>query len=340
MTPQCFSADGSQLVAIGHESNRNTSAVPFEEPSMRIAVTGATGFVGRYLVEQLAASGHQLRCWYRPGSDRGGFGTPADSLEWLPGQLGDAAATGELVRGADAVVHAAVQWEGPRNRGRGSHGAPDVFRGVNLTGSLLLFEAAFEAGVGRFVFLSTCAVHEVILDDRPLDEAHPLWPTSPYGAHKAALEKFVHGYGLGQGWPICALRPTGIYGLAHPPRNSRWFDLVGQVLRGEDVASPKGGKEVHAADVARAVELLLAAAPQAIAGQAFNCFDLYIAEERVAKIVKELSGSPSAIAHLNRGPKHLIDTRKIRGLGMSFGGEPLLRRTVQDLVEAHRRAGG
>ena len=45
--------------------------------------------------------------------------------------------------------------------------------------------------VRRFVFIATCAVHDVILSDRPLDEAHPLWPKSHYGAHKAAIEKFV-----------------------------------------------------------------------------------------------------------------------------------------------------
>src|SRR5262245_32590001 len=146
--------------------------------SMRIAITGATGFLGRYLVRHLAGAGHRLRCWNRPDSDRGGFGKQADAIEWLPGSLGDQTAVRELVRGVDAVVHAAVQWEGPRNRGRGSHGAPDVFLGVNLTGSLQLFQAAFAAGVPRFVFLSTCAVHEVILDDRPLDEAHPLLPPS------------------------------------------------------------------------------------------------------------------------------------------------------------------
>ena len=184
---------------------------------MHIAITGATGFLGRYLVQHLADAGHRLRCWYRPGSDRSGFENQADAIEWLPGSLGEEAAARELVRGADAVVHAAVQWEGPRNRGRGGHGAAGVFFGVNLVGSLQLFQAAFEAGVPRFVFISTCAVHEVILDDRPLDETHPLWPTSHYGAHKAALEAFVHSYGLGQGWPICALRPTGIYGLAQPP---------------------------------------------------------------------------------------------------------------------------
>jgi nucleoside-diphosphate-sugar epimerase len=303
---------------------------------MRIAVTGATGFLGRDLVRRLVGAGHQLRCWYRPESDRSGFDREASSLEWLPGQLGDATAARELVRRADALVHAAVQWEGPRNRGRGSHGASDVFLGVNLTGSLQLFQSAFEAGVRRCVFISTCAVHEVILDDRPLDETHPLWPTSHYSAHKAALEKFVHSYGLGQGWPICALRPTGIYGVAYPASSSRWFDLVGQVLQGEPIASARGGKEVHAADVARAVEVLLLADAKTIAGQAFNCYDRYVAEQEVARIAKELTGSPSAIADLNRGPKHQISTAKIRALGLTFGGEGLLRQTVEELVKAHR----
>jgi nucleoside-diphosphate-sugar epimerase len=309
-----------------------------EEVVIRIAVTGATGFVGRYLVRHLARAGHRLRCWYRPGSERGGLEDIAEAVEWLPGELGDADAAARLVGGADAVVHAAVQWEGPRSRGHRSHGAPDVFFGVNLTGSLQLFRAAYEAGVPRFVLVSTCAVHEVILPDRPLDETHPLWPTSQYGAHKAALEAFVHSYGLGQGWPICALRPTGVYGLARPASASRWYDLVGQVLRGEPVATARGGKEVHAADVARAVELLLHADAKAIAGQSFNCYDLYVAEQHVAQISEELTGSGSEIADLNRGPKHQIDTRKIRALGMTFGGETMLRRTVQELVEAHRRA--
>jgi len=306
--------------------------------TMQIAITGATGFLGRYLVRHLARAGHRLRCCYRPGSDRSGFEDIVPAVEWLPGQLGEDPAAKQLVRGADALVHAAVQWEGPRNRGNGSHGASDVFLGVNLTGSLQLFQAAFEARVPRCVFISSCAVHDVILDDRPLDETHPLWPKSHYGAHKAALEAFVHSYGLGQEWPVCALRPTGIYGLAHPPPASRWYDLIGKVLRGEPIASAKGGKEVHAADVARALELLLNADAKAIAGQSYNCYDRYVAEQDVARIAKELTGGTSNIADLNRGPKHQIGTHKLRGLGMTFGGEPLLWRTVQELVDAHRRA--
>ncbi len=302
---------------------------------MRIAVTGASGFLGRYIVRLLAESGHALRCWHRPQSDRRGFGPWEARIEWLAGSLSDSKSAHDLVKQADAVVHAALDWE--RVGGFRKSGRDDLlaFLEVNFLGSVRLFEEARHAGVERFIFISTCAVHEVILDDRPLDEAHPLWPKSHYGAHEAALEKFVHGYGLGEGWPICALRPTGIYGLAHPARASRWFDLVGQVLSGEPIQSTQGGKEVHAHDVARAVALLLEADPRAIAGQAFNCYDMYVAEQEVARIAKELTGSPSAIADLNRGPKHQIATDKIRRLGMTFGGRELLRQTVRELVRAH-----
>jgi nucleoside-diphosphate-sugar epimerase len=304
---------------------------------MRIALTGATGFLGRYLARHLTSAGHRLRCWYRPSSDRGGqFGSP-EQIEWLPGSLGDFSATERLVDGVDSVVHAAVQWPGPRHSPSRAQGQTDLetFLNTNLMGSLRLFQAARAADVTRFIFISTCAVHEAILEDRPLDETHPLWPTRPYGAHKAALEKFVHSYGFGDGWPICALRPTGIYGLAYPPAQSRWFDLVGRVLRGEPIASSTGGKEVHAADVAKAVSLLLNAETRMIAGQAFNCYDCYISEQEVARIAKELSGSRSTITDLNKGPRHQIVTDKIRRLGMTFGGEPLLRQTVAELIQAH-----
>ena len=302
---------------------------------MLIALTGATGFLGRYLIRHFADR-HQLRCWYRPASDRSGFDSDAERIQWQPGKLGDQEATRRLVQGAEAVVHAAVQWPGPRHSPSRAKTQTDLqtFLEANLMGSLQLFQAAREAGVARLIFISTCAVHEIILDDRPLDETHPLWPTRPYGAHKAALEKFVHSYGLGEGWPICALRPTGIYGLAHPAARSRWFDLVGQVLRGEPIASSAGGKEVHAADVAKAAGLLLTADAQVIAGQAFNCYDRYISEQEVAHLAKELSGSSSTIADVNKGPKHQIRTEKIRSLGVTFGGDKLLRQTVQELIEA------
>ena len=304
---------------------------------MHIALTGATGFLGRYIAKQLIQSGnHTLRCWHRPTSNREDFETLNHAIEWLPGSLIDQPSIANLVRGADAVVHAALHRE-PSDQGSflaAGKGDLDAFLEANFMGSLRLFQAAHAAGVPRFVFISTCAVYDVILNDRPLDENHPLLPASHYGAHKAALEAFVHSYGLGQNWAICALRPTGIYGMGHPASASRWFDLVEKVMRNEPIASAKGGKEVHAGDVARAVAVLIGADVPSIAGQAFNCYDRYVAEQEVAKIATELTGSTSVIAEMNRGPKNQIETGKLRALGMSFGGEAVLRATVAELVRA------
>jgi nucleoside-diphosphate-sugar epimerase len=299
---------------------------------MKIAVTGATGFLGRYIVARLAERGHFLRCWHRPSSDRDGFETLADRIEWIVGELGDERASRELVAGCDAVVHGALHH--PGGGFRGGEGEIVSFVERNVVGTLRLIEAARTAGISRFVFISTCAVHERILDGHPLDETHPLWPTSHYGAHKAAIEKFVHSYGHGMGYPICALRPTGIYGLAQPAADSKWFPLVRSVVQGNSVECRRGGKEVHAADVAKVIEILLDAPAEKITGEAFNCYDMYISEWDVAHLGKDIAGSSAEICGSQTVPKNQIHTEKLRGLGMEFGGRELLRQTVGQLVDA------
>jgi len=299
---------------------------------MKIAVTGGTGFIGRYILRQLASSGHQLRCWYRPSSDRGGLDDVAQRIEWVEGDLNDPRATDALVDGCDAIVHAALYLPGERFQG----GEGDVieFAEKNILGSLRLIEAARKRQVGRFVFLSTCAVHDKILSDRPLDETHPLWAKSHYGAHKGAIEKFVHSYGLGEGFPICALRPTGGYGVARPVEQSKWYELIRNVVTGKEVVCDHGGKEVHAADVAKAVNLLLDAPAEKITGEAFNCNNMYISDWDVAQLAKDFSGSSARIGGWRTSPKHQIVTDKIRALGMKFGGDQLLRQTVEQIVRA------
>jgi nucleoside-diphosphate-sugar epimerase len=297
---------------------------------MKIAVTGATGFIGRYIVRHLAQQGHTCRCWFRPESDRGGLEDLQDHLEWLPGELGDELACRHLVEGCQAVVHAALYRAGPTFRG--GEGDPVTFAENNVVGTLGLIEAARAAGVARFVFISSCSVHERILDDRPLDETHPTWATSHYGAHKAAIEQFVYSYGLGMDYPICALRPTGVYGLAHPAQHSKWFDLIQAVVRGQQVDCRSGGKEVHASDVAKAVYLLLSA--DGVGGQAYNCYDRYISRWDVAQLAKQLTGTPSQIIGSQTAAKHEIVTDRLRKLGMQFGGQELFERTIRELVAA------
>jgi nucleoside-diphosphate-sugar epimerase len=301
---------------------------------MKIAVSGGPGFIGHYILRRLAGAGHSLRSWYRPTSDRSGLDAIAARIEWMPGELNDDAASESLVAGCDAVVHAALFR--PGTGFRGAEGDLITFVERNVVGTLRLIEAAKRAGVRRFVFISTCAVHEQILDDRPLDENHPTRATSHYGAHKAAIEQFVHSYGLGTGFAICALRPTGVYGLAHRPHDSKWFDLVKAVVNGEAVTCQRGGKEVHAADVAQAVELLLNAPASAITGEAFNCYDTYVSDWDVAHLAKQISGSGADIRGHQTSTKNQIVTDKLRSLGMTFGGQQLLEATVTQLVNAVR----
>ncbi len=296
---------------------------------MKIAVTGGTGFLGHYIIQRLVESGHEIRAWFRPESPRGPSPDLGDGVEWIPGNLTDSPSMDRLVESCDALVHAAL-WR-PGRGFRNAEGDVVEFARINIIGSLQLFEAARRANLAKTVFVSTCAVHEVILEDRPLDEAHPLWPLTHYGAHKAAIEKFVHSYGLGQGVDICAIRPTGIYGIANPVEQSKWYDLVSRVARGERVETSGGGKEVHASDVARGIEVLLNA-DSVTAGQAYACYDRYVSHFEVAMLAKELSGSSAEIIGEVKRPKHEIVTDKIRQLGMTFGGEALLRSTIAELV--------
>ena len=206
------------------------SETGIEIEGARIAITGGTGFVGRALIQQLAARKASLRCWHRPSSDLSSFEQQADQIEWLPGDLASPDIddqANQLVEGCDAIVHSAY-WR-PGTSFRDTGGDLVEYSRVNILGTLALIQAAMAANVKRFIFVSTCAVHEQILDDRALDESHPLWALTHYGAHKAAIEKFVHSYGLGHGYPICAVRPTGIYGVMHDAAKSKWFDLVTDV---------------------------------------------------------------------------------------------------------------
>lgn len=294
---------------------------------MKVAVTGATGFIGRYIVRKLLAEGNNCRCWFRDPSRC--FGGDDAAIEWVTGELGSRDSCEQLVAGCDAVVHSGLHRHGESFRG--GEGDVSEFVQKNVVGTIQLIEAARAAQVRKFVFLSTCAVHERILEDRPLDESHPLWMTTHYGAYKAAVEQFVHSYGFGVGFPIVALRPTGVYGLHHAPERSKWYDLVRQVKRGEDVECLRGGKEVHAADVADAVDLLLHTHDNA--GEVYSCYDRYVSQLEVAQLARKLTGSSSTIVGDPIAPRHQIVSDKIKGLGMTFGGDALLESTIASLLE-------
>lgn len=306
---------------------------------MKIAITGGTGFLGTSIIEALSSQGHELTAWYRPKSSRSleavqrGNETHG-SIHWLPGELGDSVASQKLVADSEILVHAALSRSGIGFRG--AEGNLEEYMQRNIIGSIKLLEAARLAGVRRVIIVSSCAVHEKILSDRPLDESHPLWPASHYGAGKAALEALVHSYGLGQQWEIAAIRPCGIYGVAKPIQDSKWFNLVRQVANGETVNVQGGGKEVHVDDVAAAIALLCRIPAQDIIGSIYNCCDRYISHHEVALIAKELSGSNASILGSPSQPKHQIDSSRLTKLGFQFGGLDKLRNTIAQLASFTR----
>ena len=296
---------------------------------MKIFVTGATGLIGGELVEQLLHDGHELRLWYRRCSATESLAKLKDQaggqIELICGQLGDGREV-EAIAGCKAVVHSAL-WREDQSFQQPPKDLLEYLR-VNLMGSIRLIEAAMSHQVSRFVFLSTCAVHDKILTDRPLDEAHPLQAKTHYGAHKAAIEKFVHSYGYGSGFPICALRPSGVFGVSSPIENSKWFELIADVVAGNTVHPKGGGKEVHVSDVAKSIRLLLEAPAERVTGEAFSCCDSYYSHRDVATAAKRISSSNTKILGAQKSPKHQIVTKKIEALGMKFSGIRVFEETI------------
>lgn len=191
-----------------------------------IAVTGGTGFVGQAVLDVLDERGMAVRALARSvPSDR-------DAIEWVAGSLGDAAALGRLVEGAEAVLHIAGLTNTPD---------PADFTVANVSGTASLLDAAKRAGVKRFVFVSSLSAREPAL--------------SAYGASKAQAEELVSGSGLD--WTI--VRPPAVYG----PRDRDMFELFKSARLGFVPLPPSGATSmIHVDDLARLLMALLPSSPR------------------------------------------------------------------------------
>ena len=188
---------------------------------MKLAVTGATGFVGSHLIDVALAAGHELTALTRREQP------PRERLEWVHGSLETREALERLVDEADAVVHVAGVINAPTRAG---------FELGNVGGTLAMLAAATAGGVRRFVHVSSLAAREPKL--------------SLYGESKAKAEELVHGSGLD--WAI--VRPPAVYG----PGDKETLELFRMAKLGLMLMPPKGRVSViHVDDLAR---LLLALA--------------------------------------------------------------------------------
>jgi nucleoside-diphosphate-sugar epimerase len=217
---------------------------------VRVAVTGATGFVGRHLVEALRQRGDAVRALAR---------RPAPALveagvEIVPGTLADAPALQRLVEGAEVVHHLA---------GAIAARSEADFMRVNRDGTAHLAEAARAAGVQRFVYVSSLAVTGPTVAGRSLDESGPPRPISAYGRSKQAGEEATARSGV----RFTIVRPPAVYG-PHDKALLLFFRLA---CRGIAPVFGDGRQElnvVFASDLARA--LLAAAASDAAEGRTYH----------------------------------------------------------------------
>ena len=251
---------------------------------MLIALTGASGFLGGYTAAALRRKGYRVRALVRSAAQGSEDQTSAD--EWQVGDQYDPSAQSALVAGADVVIQAAIDWEA-LNQGP----IPNFER--NVLGSLRLLDAARQAGVRQFLFVSSLDVYHEILSDRSLDETHPTWPASVYGAHKASMELHLKAYYASHAMNTSAWRPATMYGLNPKLQKSLWFDLVKAIRKGEEVSTDVQGLLVHVEDVAEA--LALAVGEESVAGQFYNLVDYGLKWQEAAEITKELIGSAAVI---------------------------------------------
>jgi nucleoside-diphosphate-sugar epimerase len=288
---------------------------------MTVLVSGATGLVGRYIVESLLEAGYTVRAGGRTAPLGGWFNR---DVEFTPLQLDPDLRQDAAFQGIDAFVHAAFNHlPGKYRAGEGDD--PEGFRRRNLDGTLRLFETCRGAGVTRAVFLSSRAVYDGLSTSTVLQEDMPLAPASLYGQIKLEAEQALTQM-ADKGFAVSCLRLTGVYGDLLP---NKWERLFADYLAGRPVA-PRLGTEVHGRDVGAAVRLLLEADAGRVSGQSFNLSDLVVdTRQIVAHLpVPSQSSKPAAadVADIN-----LMATGKIRALGWRPGGRDLLEETLEIL---------
>ena len=296
---------------------------------MKVAVTGITGIVGRFVAAKLLQEGVDVHALVRPSSDRGNLA----GVHWHEGDLTDAAATCRLVDGADAVVHCAFQHEPGRYRGGEGYDRFGFWR-TNLLGSLELMERARLVGVGRLVLISSRAVFGgASPEGRVTEETRPV-PDTHYGALKLALEAHASAFAHADGFCCVGLRPTGVYGLTYPVQRSKWFDLAEVVASGAILPPARLATEVHGRDVAAAVWLLLTAPADQVAGKSFNCSDLLVDTRDVMRRIGERVGRPVEVPPAPNVVRHPMSSAALQALGWQPGGRGLLMRTIDELAAA------
>jgi dTDP-glucose 4,6-dehydratase len=182
----------------------------------KILVTGAEGFIGSHLAEELVRRGHDVRAFiqYNSFNSWGWLDSlpreTKENLDVFAGDVRDPYGVKTAMKGCDVVFHLAALIAIPY-----SYHSPDTYIDTNVKGTLHIVQAARELEVEKVVHTSTSEVYGTARFV-PITEEHPLQGQSPYSASKIGADQIALSFYRAFGTPVSVIRPFNTYG----PRQS------------------------------------------------------------------------------------------------------------------------
>jgi len=308
---------------------------------VRVLLTGHKGYLGTVMAPVLIAAGHEV-----VGLDSGLFApcllgpAPADP----PGHTVDLRdVTLEHLTGIDAVVHLAALSNDPLGAL-----APDLTYDINHRASVRLARLARDAGVGRFLYASTCSVYGASGGDGLVAEDAPLRPATPYAESKVLVEGDLHELADDHFTPVY-LRNATAFGYSPRLRADIVLNnLVGHAYLSGEVLVLSDGTPwrplVHAADIARAFAAALIAPRAAVHDKAFNIGterNNVTVAEIAAEVVEAAPGSRLRITgEAGADPRsYRVDFSRFREAVPGFDCEWTVKAGALELIDAYQRHG-
>src|SRR3954465_1870956 len=239
----------------------------------RVLVTGGAGFIPSNFIRHLLDATPYEVVSLDALTYAGNIENPPDVLSrprmsFVHGDICDEELVREVVAEVDVIVNAAAESHVEKSIEEGGR----EFVSTNVDGTRILLDAIREHPVERFILISSSEVYGTAESD-PMDEEHPLNPRSPYAATKAGADRLAYSYWVTYDLPVTVVRPFNNYGpRQHPEKVVPRF--ITQALRDEALTLHGDGHAsrdwLHVDDTASAIEALIAAPVDAIAGEVVN----------------------------------------------------------------------